>query len=370
MSDVSQTPPSPNANEPVSIASPKRCRPLIVRLAFMLIRVLLIVYIAVGVALYFAQSWLIFPGASIHAKDAPVIPPADCELVAMQTRDGTGIAALFGPALDEQGRAARVDAAACPTILYLYGNGDCIGSSLDIFQRLRALGVNVMIPEYPGYRMSAGKPTEAGFYQTADAAHAWLKAQPYVDATSIIVMGRSIGAAPAIDLASRQPVAGLITISAFTSLDEMAPRVVPGYPTSLVLRSHFRNEDKIGNVKCPILLMHGDRDDFVPPFMMTRLAAKAGDKATTVTLPGCDHNDVLDLGGDAVSESISAFLKRLNLGPATPHHAPRASLRSSRSGLTSTDQFNVAVPISAFTVTVRLESPDVTTMLGVDVGMP
>jgi len=316
------TPASSNANESAPIVLPKRRRPLIVRLAGTLVRVLLIVYVAVGVVLYFAQPWLIFPGASIHAKDNVVIPPADCELVAMRTADGTGISALFGPALDEEGRAARVDAATCPTILFFYGNGDCIGSSLDIFERLRKLGVNVLIPEYPGYRMSAGKPSEAGFYQTADAAYAWLKSQPNVKALSIIVMGRSIGAAPAIDLASREPVAGLITISAFTSLDEMAPRVVPGYPTSLVLRSHFRNEDKIGNVKCPILLMHGDHDGFVPPFMMTRLAAKAGDKATTVVLPGCDHNDVFDLGGDTVSESISVFLERLRLTPL--HRSNRA----------------------------------------------
>ena len=104
----------------------------------------------------------------------------------------------------------------------------------------------------------------------------------------------------------------------------MAPRVVPGYPMSIVLRSHFRNDEKISRVTCPILLMHGDQDSFVPPWMMTRLAAKAGGRATVVTLPGCDHNDVFDLGGEIVSEAISSFLKRANLIPASVGHAPRA----------------------------------------------
>jgi fermentation-respiration switch protein FrsA (DUF1100 family) len=325
MADVEQTTPSSNANEAVVVPLPKRRRPLLVRIVWSLFRVLLIVYIAVGVALYFAQPWLIFPGASIHAKDNVVIPPAGCELVAMRTANGTGISALYGPALNEDGRAARADAAVCPTILFFYGNGDCIGSSLDIFERLRKLGVNVLIPEDPGYRMSSGNPSEAGFYATADAAFGWLKLQRGVDASSVILMGRSIGAAPAIDLASREHVGGLITVSAFTSLDEMAPRVVPGYPTSIVLRSHFRNEDKIWRVTCPILLMHGDKDGFVPPFMMNRLAAKAGEKATTVILPGCDHNDVFDLGGDALFSAISSFLKRLDPTAAHSAHGLRAS---------------------------------------------
>ena len=187
----------------VVIAIPKRRRPLPVRIAWILIRVLLIIYVAVGVVLYFAQPWLIYPGAFIHAKDNVVIPPAGCELIVMKTADGTGISrALYGPALSEDGRAERIDAAACPTILFLYGNGDCIGSSLDIFRRLRQLGVNVIIPEYPGYRMSAGKPTEAGCYAAADAAYDWLKSKRGGDASSIVVMGRSIGGGPAIDLAS------------------------------------------------------------------------------------------------------------------------------------------------------------------------
>ena len=325
MTGIEQSPPSSDVNEPAVAVVPKRRRPLGVRVAWTLFRVLLIVYVAVGVVLYFAQPWLIFPGAFIHAKDSVVIPPAGCELVAMKTADGTGISALYGPALNQDGRSVRIDAAVCPTILFLYGNGDCIGSSLDIFRRLRRLGVNVMIPEYPGYRMSSGNPSEAGFYQTADAAYAWLKKEAGASPSSILIMGRSIGAAPAIDLASREHVAGLITVSAFTSLDEMAPRVVPGYPTSIVLRSHFRNEDKISHVTCPILLMHGDKDGFVPPFMMSRLAAKAGDKATTVTLPGCDHNDVFDLGGEAVSNAIAGFLKRLHLVPTGTSHGPRAS---------------------------------------------
>ena len=324
MSEIAQTPSSSDANTKHSVAAPKRKRSILFRLARMLLGVILIIYVAIGVVLYFAQPWLIFPGAFIHAKDSAVVPPAGCDLIAMRTADGTAICALYGPALSEDGRSERIDAAACPTILFFYGNGDWIGSSLDIFRRLRQLGCNVMIPEYPGYRMSAGKPSETGFYAAADAAYDWLTVNHGVSPSSIIVMGRSIGGAPAIDLASRRPVAGLVTVSAFTSLDEMAPRVVPMYPTSVVLRSHFRNEDKISCVACPMLLMHGDKDGFVPRWMMTRLAAKAGERARAVVLRGCDHNDVFDLGGDTISEAFGRFLKELNLMPTTSRHALHA----------------------------------------------
>src|SRR5437667_361235 len=80
-------------------------------------------------------------------------------------------------------------------------------------------------------------------------------------------------AAAAIELAAHKPVAGLMTFSAFSSMKDMARRVLPFAPTSLMLKHHFENESKIRQIRCPILIVHGTRDSIVPFAMSTRLAA-------------------------------------------------------------------------------------------------
>ena len=284
------------------------------RLAKRLLIVLAVVYVLGAVVLYFAQSLLIYPGAYIDRhQDVIVIPAPDREVLKLHTPDGQRIAAVFGAAQNSDG-SARSDAASCPTILFFYGNGDCIATSMGLFGDFRRLGANVLIPEYVGYPMSSGRPSEQGCCQTADAAYAYLLSRHDVDPKQIVIVGRSIGSGPAIDLASRKPVAALATFSAFTSMDEMAQKVVPVYPTGLFLRTHFNNAAKIADVKCPIFMAHGTADNFVPFAMMARVAQKAKAPVTIVPVQSADHNNLFDVGGTALLNRFGAFLNSVRSG--------------------------------------------------------
>jgi len=136
-------------------------------------------------------------------------------------------------------------------------------------------------------------------------------ARPDVDKTRIVPMGWSLGAGSAIELASQKSVAGLAIFSPFTSVADMATRVMPLFPTSLLLRHRFDNEAKLPNVKCPILIMHGTRDGIIPFDMSRRLAEIAGERATFEPVEGADHNDLFDVGGPEMFETIGRFLDRL-----------------------------------------------------------
>ena len=281
-------------------------------------RIAALVYLGLCVALYLFQNWIIFPGAYVHREKSAIVQPAPGrQVLSLHTSDGQAVAAIFGAALDSNG-LPRADSAARPTILYFYGNGDCVETSLDVFQRFRRLGANVLIPEFVGYPMSAGKPSEAGLYATADAAYAYLLTRPDIDPKQIVLVGRSLGAAAAIDLASRKPVAGLACFSAFTGMDVMARKVMPMFPIGLFLSSKFDNLGKIANVKCPIYLAHGTADDFVPYAMMPQLAGAARVPVTMFPIRGADHNSIFYVGGQEFFDSFEEFLDSLRASPSQP----------------------------------------------------
>lgn len=277
-----------------------------------LIRVVVIAYLLGCIVLYLIQNWIIFPGAYFHGSErAQVQSDADRQIVTLSAPDGHRVAAVFGAALEPDG-SPRADAAQCPTILYFYGNGDCIKTSLGIIDAFRRTGANVLCPEYVGYPMSGGKPSEEGLYATANAAWAYLQTRHDLDRHQIVIVGRSLGCAAAIDLAAREPVEGLATFSAFTTMDEMARKVVPMFPTGLFLRCHFNNERKIAEVKCPIFLAHGTNDDFVPYGMMSRLAARVTTRHTVHPIQGANHNDIFTVGGSELIEKLAEFVRSLH----------------------------------------------------------
>jgi fermentation-respiration switch protein FrsA (DUF1100 family) len=275
------------------------------------IRALVIAYVTVCMVVFFLQNYLVFPGATTtHGQaDTRIGPGKDYELLTLDTPDGNKIAAIFGTALDGSGRT-RADAGTRPTIIYFYGNGACMAWSLDLFNEFRFRGFNIIIPEYEGYGMSEGKPSETGCYAAADAAYDYLLTRRDVRRDKIVLVGWSLGGAVAIDLANRKPVAGVATLSAFTNMKEMAHRVIPWLPSSLLVRYRFDNLAKISNLRCPLFIAHGTRDDIVPPYMADRLAAAAKAQVTQVRVEGASH-DIFEIDATRLLNQIQQFIDGL-----------------------------------------------------------
>ncbi len=283
------------------------------RLGFLwrIARSLLFIYLGVCLVLSMMQTMMIFPGAASQGTPGSIVRTAPGrELLELKTPDGERVAACFGAALTIDG-TPHPDAKTKPTILYFYGNGMCMADSIGEFNKLRRLGNNVIVCDYLGYGMSSGKPSEVGCYAAANAVWDHVMARPDVDKKKIVPMGWSLGAGSAIELAATRPVAGVALFSPFTSVADMARRVMPFFPTSLLLRHRFDNEAKLPNVKAPILIMHGTRDAIIPFDMSTRLAQIAGGRATFEPVEGADHNDLFDVGGPAMFQTIARFLQTL-----------------------------------------------------------
>jgi fermentation-respiration switch protein FrsA (DUF1100 family) len=256
--------------------------------------------------LYLMQTALIFPGRESQGQAwAQVTPPPGTELATLTTAGGDRTVALFGRALGPDG-APLDDAPSRPTILYFYGNGDSLkNTSSYMFGALRRLGANVCVPEYVGYGMSTGDAGEKGCYASADAAYEYLLTRADVDRSKIVAMGWSLGAAVAVDLASRRPVAGLAMFSAFTSMADMAREVYPFIPgASLILRHRFESLSKIARVTCPVIVGHGTSDQMIPFSMGEQLAAAAKAPVTFLAVEGAEHADIFSVGETQIFPAV------------------------------------------------------------------
>jgi pimeloyl-ACP methyl ester carboxylesterase len=269
-------------------------------------RVVLLVYVGLICVNCMFQEQLIFPGTSSQGqKHAQIETTQAGDIVFLNTSRGDKIAVLFGKAVNQDHPETR------PTLIFFYGNAMCLADAKDFCRGWRKLGANVLGVEYPGYGMSSGKAGEQALYAAADAAYDYLLSRPDIDKTKIIPVGLSIGTGVAIDLASRRPVAALALFAPYTSLDDLARHVMPFLPTGLILKHHFRNEQKIADLDMPILIAHGENDSIIPVEMSHRLV-KAATKARVTTLfIDADHNDLFEVGGEQLDAALGKLIQQV-----------------------------------------------------------
>ncbi|QDT80932.1 Alpha/beta hydrolase family protein [Gimesia maris] len=176
--------------------------------------------------------------------------------------------------------------------LFCHGNAGNIvsrGETLKILQERH--GLAVMTFDYRGYGKSEGKPSERGILQDARAARARLASRAGVEETEIVLMGRSLGGAVAVDLAAQDGARGLVLASTFSSLPDAAAHHMPWMFPNLNMTQRLNSAGKIGNYSGPLLQSHGDKDLLIPIELGRKLFDAAGEPKQFFVLPGAGHND-------------------------------------------------------------------------------
>jgi len=197
--------------------------------------------------------------------------------------------------------------------LWCHGNAGNIGHRLENLALLhRELGVSIFLFDYRGYGRSEGKPSEKGTYLDAEAALAYLQSREDVEGSRIIYFGRSLGAAVAVELATRQPPAALILESPFPSVPYMARRLYPYLPVWPLLRTRYDSLSKMEQIDVPLLVLHGDRDDIVPLEAGRKLFEAAGGDKLFYTIRGAGHNDTYAVGGQDYFDELRRFIQGLD----------------------------------------------------------
>lgn len=231
--------------------------------------------------------------------------------------DGVRLHGFFLPAAGEPTGLA---------LLFLHGNAGNASHRLPDAARLAAQGFAVLLPDYRGYGLSEGRPDEAGVHADARAALFWLEREGFPP-EQVVVFGRSLGGAIAVELARGRPLAALVLESTFTSVADMAREMI-GVGLGPLLRGRFDAASAIGEIRAPLLMLHGDRDEIVPFELGRRLFERAPEPKTFETLRGAGHNDTSAVGGQAYFARLRAFAveaaRRGRAEPTADARAPRA----------------------------------------------
>jgi len=176
--------------------------------------------------------------------------------------------------------------------LFMHGNAGNITSRAPGLAMLRYRhNIAVMAFDYRGYGRSEGTPSERGILMDARAARKWLAERTGVAERDIVLMGRSLGGAVAVDLAAKDGARGLVLASTFTSLPDVGKHFTPLLPTRMMMTQRLNSRAKIRDYHGPLLMSHGDQDSVVPYELGRRLFETAPGPKQFITIHGGDHND-------------------------------------------------------------------------------
>jgi len=190
------------------------------------------------------------------------------------------------------------------TLLFCHGNAGNISHRLDSIRLFHELNLNVLIFDYRGYGRSDDGSSEERVY--ADAFTVYQAARKREG--PIVLFGRSLGGAVAVDLASHvDDAAALIVESSFTSTVAIGKEVYPFLPISWIVTMPFDSLSKIPNVRCPVLVIHSPQDDIIPFHHGKELFEAAPEPKKFLQISG-DHNNGYMDSGKTYTDGIAAFL--------------------------------------------------------------
>ena len=242
-------------------------------------------------------------GTVFFPERAFIGTPADAGLayedVFFRTTDGVRLHAWWVP-----------HPKAVATWLWFHGNAGNISHRLENLVLLhQAVPVSVFLFDYREYGRSEGDISKAGTFLDAEAAFQTAAARATESGLPLILFGRSLGTALAVNIAARHRCAGAVLEAAFTSSADVMRLYFPFLPPPSPGAPTYDSLAQIGNVRCPVLFLHGERDEIIPLEMARRLFAAAREPKAFEVIRGAGHNDTYVVGGQGYFETLARFVR-------------------------------------------------------------
>jgi len=197
------------------------------------------------------------------------------------------------------------------TILYCHGNSENINRYWVRVEYLWEMGYNVFIFDYQGYGKSEGSPSGEALFSDGNEALYYVQARIDIDTSKIVFYGWSLGSYIATYLAADvYHSAALVLEAAPASINALLrDSGLLDLHGSYVAEADFDNVKRIANIECPLLMMHGKKDDFV---VFERHAPLIWDKAVapkdSLWVDEAVHDNIPELLGNLYYEKLITFI--------------------------------------------------------------
>jgi fermentation-respiration switch protein FrsA (DUF1100 family) len=236
-------------------------------------------------------------------------PVPGCHDVMVPLEGGMSLGAKF-----------HLSEAGAPAILFFHGNGEIAADYNDLGPLYRRMGIHFLVFDYRGYGRSGGSPTITNMMRDCHVVFEYTKRflSEKRLAGPLMVMGRSLGSAPALELASTyaNELSGLIIESGFAFTEPLLELF--GFSMKKLGISEqdaLRNVEKIRAFEKPCLIIHGEKDQLIP-FAEGRALFEAckARKKRLLMIPGADHNDLFYRGIEEYLQAIKELAVEVALG--------------------------------------------------------
>ena len=249
------------------------------------------------VLLYFLQERMIFFPQPLLGDPRKDYPGAAIEDIGLTMRDRVQLRGWLVKSGATQ--------ASAPILIYFGGNAEEV--SWLAASAGRYAGWSLLLMNYRGYGASEGKPGETELF--ADALQIYDYARARAAGGRVAVMGRSLGSGVAVHLAAQRPLAGVILVSPYDSIESVAKSIYPYLPIGLLLKHRFDSVSRAPAIRLPLLCLVASEDRVIARPHSERLYAAWGGPKQWREIGPADHDSLA--GEDAYWEAIAAFLRRL-----------------------------------------------------------
>lgn len=200
-----------------------------------------------------------------------------------------------------------------PSILHFHGNGEVVSDYNNMYRFSRQYGFNLFAAEYRGYGASYGVSKYSNMMSDAHDIFAYFRdfilSRGYID--KLFVMGRSMGASPALELAShyQEYLKGVIIESGSGSANGWDRWLTPFDDPQEWENLTLLHQEKLKSITLPMLTIHGELDDIIPISRAIELQdAVSSCPKEMVVIPKANHNSMFVVGMNKYMESLSRFI--------------------------------------------------------------
>ncbi len=183
-----------------------------------------------------------------------------------------------------------------PILVYFHGNSFDIGERAYRIKRYNDAGFSTLIVGWRGYSGNNGIPTEKNLYIDGEATIKWILENTKFNLEDIINYGESLGSGVAVELNLKYNFLCTVLEAPFTSIADLASKRYKIYPTKLLVKDKFDNLCKINQIKSPLLVISGMKDEIVPHYHSKLLFNKAKVKKQSLFIDEAMHNNLYDFG--------------------------------------------------------------------------